>query len=304
MKKFLQPLFVLLTVSGLAACSNEKSLEALSDVSSDSHYTKTPDISYGPDPRQKMDLYVPDAGDSSLTESGVTVVFIYGGAWRTGSKAGYEFVASPLTKAGHRVLIPDYRLYPQVRYPDFIDDIAQAIAAFESSSYSQDAGTPDSSAIDKLVLMGHSSGAHQAALLLTDPQYFERANVSSDIKGFIGLSGPYDLPLDLEEVSVVFPNVQEPLIVNPVLQVSAMQPGTLSGVDVLLLHGATDERVLPFHTREFAESLEDSGASVSVHSLKGGHAPAVLALSGPLEFLNDAQEYVLELLETIAERED
>ena len=303
LNSFLKGPSVLLLAVLLSACSAERSLEALSTVSADNHYDKTGDIVYGPDARQKMDYYVPVEGESSVPESGVTVVFVYGGAWRSGSRGGYEFVASSLTKAGHRVLIPDYRLYPQVQYPDFIDDVAQAIAALESSELARNSDSSDQAPIEKLVLMGHSSGAHQAALLLTDPRYFEQAGVLSTISGFIGISGPYDLPLDLQEVAVVFPDVKNPAEVNPVLQARAMAPDTLSGIDVMLLHGEDDERVLPFHTERFAEALKGTGASVTVQTLDAGHAGAVLAISGPLGFLNDSRTYVLEILEQIDESE-
>ena len=302
--KSLQLSLVLIVGVVLNACSAEKSLEILSDVSSDNHFEKTANVSYGSDPRQRMDFYQPSAEDGASPDSGITVVFVYGGAWRSGSKDGYEFVASSLTKAGHRVLIPDYRLYPQVRFPDFIDDVAQAIATLEQSAFSQQDQSSDSASdkpsdkapIEKLVLMGHSSGAHQAALLLTDPTYLDTAGVKSQVSGFIGLSGPYDLPLELEEVSVVFPDIKDPVTVNPVLQARAMDADALSGIDVLLLHGEKDERVLPFHTQRFAEALEGTGATVTLHTLKGGHAAAVLGISGPLEFLNGSLEHVLEFL--------
>lgn len=302
-KQYVKAVFLAVVVAVTSACSAEKSLEVLSYVSSSSHYEKTADITYGPNARQKMDFYKPIGSEQPSSESGVTVVFVYGGAWRTGDKNGYEFVASSLTKAGHRVLIPDYRLYPEVRYPDFVNDVAQAIAVFEQLPLFLENDSPGRRTSQKLVLVGHSSGAHQVAMLFTDPTYFEQAGVQSTVTGLIGLSGPYDLPLDLEEVSLVFDDVKEEIQVNPVLQANAMTSDAFIDKKALLLHGEEDERVLPFHTPKFAQALKNAGASVDFHLIKGGHAGTVLALSGLLSFLNDSQDYTLQLLEAVADVE-
>ena len=86
-------------------------------------YTRETDIAYGPDPRQKLDLYRPDTPRAD----GKAVIFFYGGSWDSGSKGDYLFVAQALTASGYTVVIPDYRLYPEVRFPAFVEDGAQAV---------------------------------------------------------------------------------------------------------------------------------------------------------------------------------
>ena len=55
------------------------------------------------------------------------VVFFYGGGWNSGSKDGYLFAARPFVEAGYIVAIPDYRVYPEVRFPSFVEDAAAAL---------------------------------------------------------------------------------------------------------------------------------------------------------------------------------
>jgi len=55
------------------------------------------------------------------------VVFLYGGSWQYGSRSDYLFAAAEMARRGAVVMVPDYRVYPQVRFPAFIDDAAQAV---------------------------------------------------------------------------------------------------------------------------------------------------------------------------------
>ncbi len=283
----------------LSGCSAEKALALLNAVLPDGHYKKTLDVEYGTNARQKMDFYVPIADKIDTQHSDITVVFVYGGAWRTGQKSDYEFIAESLTREGFNVLIPDYRLYPEVKFPEFVNDIADAIAVYEKSVRSIKDGKNESGAGSRLVLMGHSSGAHQAAMLFTDKKYLNTVNVSSDVVGFIGLSGPYDLPRDLTEVAVVFPESFDELTVNPITRTKIWTDNTRPRGAVLLLHGEDDERVLVSHTTRFAEALNEAGVEVDVARLSGGHARVVIALSTPLQFTNDSLSYVTEFLNTI-----
>jgi hypothetical protein len=81
------------------------------------------DIAYGDDPRQKLDVWQPAGAHHAPM-----VVFLYGGSWDSGSRSDYRFVAAPLAEAGAVTIVPDYRLYPQVRFPDFLADCARAVA--------------------------------------------------------------------------------------------------------------------------------------------------------------------------------
>ena len=72
--------------------------------------------------RGLLDIYAPKgAHDAPM------VVFFYGGGWEDGQRADYKFVAMALAKRGIVTVVPDYRLYPDVRFPDFLHDGARAV---------------------------------------------------------------------------------------------------------------------------------------------------------------------------------
>ena len=62
-----------------------------------------------------------------MTPPAKVVIFFYGGSWRNGSKTDYRFVAQALTSRGFIVVLPDYRVYPQVIFPAFVEDGALAV---------------------------------------------------------------------------------------------------------------------------------------------------------------------------------
>src|SRR5262245_1487022 len=97
-------------------------------------YQRTTDIAYGSDKRPKLDVYVPEAPSAAQVAQSATrplrpvVVFWYGGSWQDGSKSEYRFVGAALAERGFIAVLPDYRLYPKVKFPAFVDDAAKAVA--------------------------------------------------------------------------------------------------------------------------------------------------------------------------------
>jgi acetyl esterase/lipase len=119
-------------------------------------------------------------------------VFFYGGSWDSGRRQDYAWVGRALAAQGFLTIVPDYRLYPAVRYPGFVEDGALAVrwAADHARALGGDPG--------RIVLIGHSAGAYIAAMLALDDRWLEAAGVDPKaVRAFAGLSGPYDfLPLD------------------------------------------------------------------------------------------------------------
>lgn len=268
--RLLSTTLVAACVTTLTACGV---LQIISDTSPSAHFHKSADIPYGPAERNLLDFYEPvdAARDAPL------VVFFYGGGWRDGKRGEYQFVASALTKAGFRVVIPDYRLFQDVVFPAFMEDAAAAVAWAlnnESNSSAEDAG---------LYLVGHSAGAHIAALLATDHQYLETQSVPSDaIFGLVGLSGPYDfLPLESGYLQDVFPADRREKS-QPINFITASMPPTL------LVHGEDDDVVEPGNTARFAAAARDAGVSVTVKYYEDtGHAAVAAAMAPQLEFVAD-----------------
>lgn len=255
----------------IVGCSSMKATDVLNSLLPSSGYDLK-EYAYGNGKRQKLDVYLPTKKSNKPP-----IVFVYGGAWKEGSKKDYEFVAHALTGLGHTVIIPDYRLYPAVRFPAFIDDVADAIRYSDQQAQTM-LGRP----MNSYILMGHSSGAHTAALLATDSSYLNDRKINAKLAALIAMSGPYDLPLDDPEVIPVFDGVNAQQA-KPIANVHSGMP------PILLLHGEADDRVLPFHTQRFASALTQAGNSVETHIYPGiNHVRIIASLAAPLRKLSDS----------------
>lgn len=231
-------------------------------------YRRRTDIAYGPDPRHRLDVYVPDRPAAPMP----LILFWHGGRWSMGDKAEYRFVAAALAELGYATALPNYRLYPQVKMPGFMEDAARA-AAWAAEHAAEHGADPD-----RLYFMGHSAGAHIAALLALDGRYFARLERPPPrVAGVIGLSGPYDfLPLREDDVRDIF---------GPPALYDASQPinfVTAEAPPMLLIHGNQDTMVAPHNSRNLAAVLRARGVPVRLKMYpKLMHADTVAALSLP-----------------------
>lgn len=192
-----------------------------------------------------------------------------------------------LADSGHTVIIPDYRLCPSVVFPEFITDIADATAAANNVLKQR-----SSVSMDQVVLMGHSSGAHTAAMLASDTQWLEGSGITPS--ALIAIAGPYDLPLDNPEVEPVFRTISNADEVRPVALVASEHP------PVLLIHGEGDKRVLPFHARRYSAALTAAGVPVDVHWLKAaGHVASISGIAAPLDVKNQNRKRITESLDSL-----
>ena len=183
---------VLLLASGFSLFTGCTSFQVLNSTVPKSCYIATLDMAYGNNARQRLDVYRPRKAGN-----GKVVVFFYGGSWRTGSKTDYRFVAEALTSRGFIAVLPDYRVYPEVMFPKFVEDSATAVRWVHDhiSRFSGDT--------NHIYLMGHSAGAHIAALLTLDAHYLADAGLErKTIRATAGLSiacplatGADDLPV-------------------------------------------------------------------------------------------------------------
>ena len=229
------------------------------------------DVAYGRGPRRMLDVYRPDA-----SEAAPVVVFFYGGSWQSGERGLYRFVGASLAARGIVAVIPDYTLYPEARYPDFLDDAAHAVR------FVRDNATAWGGASRRIVLMGHSAGAYISAMLAFDGRRLQQVGLepARDLAGMIGIAGPYDfLP-----------------IVDPVLQDIFGGPGrietqpiryvTSDAPPALLIAPRRDRIVSPGNTRRLAAQIRTFGSKVEerTYSLVG-HLSVLGALAPPFRFL-------------------
>tara|TARA_R100001163_G_C5054212_1_gene190755 strand:+ start:396 stop:1265 length:870 start_codon:yes stop_codon:yes gene_type:complete len=243
------------------------------------------DIAYGDDPRHRLDIYAPS--DRAQGKKLPTIVFFYGGSWKTGQKNHYEFAGRALAALGAVVVVADYRLVPDVRFPDFIKDNAAAVA-WTQQQIDQYGGDPK-----RVYLAGHSAGAYNALLLGLDTRYLKDAGaVPGDIVGLIGISGPYDFdPKEYKVTRDAFAGSLDDPDVSPVKFVSGDTPPTL------LFHGEDDRTVLPKNTRVLAAALTEAQRPAETHFYPDlSHADTVLALStllrGKAPILDEIKRFI------------
>jgi acetyl esterase/lipase len=230
-------------------------------------------ISYGADPRQRLDVYRPAAPAAPATAAVArpVIVFWYGGSWDDGKRQDYRFVGVALARLGYLTVIPDYRLYPQVRFPLFLDDGAQAVAWVQQHA-AEYGGDPK-----RLVLMGHSAGAHMAAMLALNRHYLDAAGADPKrIIALIGLSGPYGLTPNTPTLNDIFRAPFTPHDWQVLPYASSQAPPTL------LLHGGADRLVWVSNTEDLDAALRAQGAAVETRIYPDrGHIDLLAAISLP-----------------------
>ena len=232
-------------------------------------YRRSGGIAYGALPRQMLDTYQPAAASAEAP----VVVFFYGGAWRNGARGDYLFVGEALAACGCVAVLADYRLYPEVRFPDFVEDGAAAVA-WARRHARQFGGDPR-----RLFVMGHSAGAHIALMLATDPRYLAGAGMQPrELAGAIGLAGPYDfLPITSRRTAAIFDPPERWPQSQPINFVSGLEP------PLLLLTGDDDNIVSPGNTTRLAAKVSGLGGKVEVIRYPGeGHRSIIAALAAPL----------------------
>ena len=205
-----------------------------------------------------LDVYRPVSGERNAP----VVVFFYGGSWQSGERGYYRFVGEALARRGVLVLIPDYRKAPKDVFPAFMQDGATAVAWARAHAAAY-GGDPR-----RLFLMGHSAGAHIAALLATDGQFLAAQGMRPrDLAGVVGLSGPYDfLPLtDPKVMQALGPPAGWPAT-QPVNFVDGDEP------PFLLLHGDADTTCRPSNSQHLGARLHERGEPVDLVIVPGvGH---------------------------------
>ena len=245
----------------LTACSGVDLLNAT--VATDT-YRRTEGLHYGPDARQRLDVYQP----AILLRHAPLVVFFYGGNWSSGERADYRFVGEALASSGIVAMVADYRLSPAFRYPAFVQDSARAVAWALQHAADYDADPA------KVFVMGHSAGAYNAAMVALDSRWLAAEGLKpTRLAGWIGLAGPYDFLPIVEPLSrVAFNWPDTPADSQPLMHASAASPRAL------LLAPAQDRAVNPQrNTVALAQRLKASGVAVQSELFDGVSHVTLLA---------------------------
>lgn len=233
----MKSIFALGIATVLTACAP---VNFLNNITPSSTFNLEKNVSYGESDRNKLDIYA----SKTPKNNAPVIVFVHGGSWEEGSKDIYKFLGEGYTREGYDVVIPNYRLYPEAKFPSFVHDVAEAVA-FAAKRY------PDRS----LAVMGHSAGGHIVTLLGTNSDYFKTAGVDmcSRISSIVGLAPP----------TGAYPLLEEPYITifperfggkdAPLNNVSAPSPA------MFLMNGGKDTTVGPKNSEELAAAVRARG---------------------------------------------
>jgi len=159
---------------------------------------------------------------------------------------------------------------PEVRFPAFVEDGAAAVRWVRANA-GRFGGDPS-----RIILLGHSAGAYNAAMIALDPQFLGPDRQA--VKGLIGLAGPYDfLPLNSPVTRAAFGAAPDAQATQPIAFASAGDPPTL------LLHGGQDRTVHPRNSDKLAARLNQAGVAARVKLYPElGHVGMITALARPL----------------------
>ena len=200
----------------------------------------TRDVAYGDKDKQKLDIYVP----KMLAAHAPVIVFFYGGAWQEGDKKDYLFAAQALASIGAIVVVPNYRVYPEVTFPGFNEDGAAAVAwTFKNiGELGGDTG--------KIFLAGHSAGAYVAMIAIVYGAW------------------------RLADVKPIFEVVPDMSVTQPITYARGDAP------PLLLVTGDADTTVGPYNSQNLAKKIRGLGGKVEEHYYPGvEHVGSVLALT-------------------------
>lgn len=222
-------------------------------------------LSYGSDPLQALDLWVPAAG----ARPAPLVLFVHGGGWKRGSKSNAVGRALPghMMAQGFAFAAIDYRLVPAATVEQQAGDVAAALAHLLQRA--------DELGIDptRVVLTGHSAGAHLVALVGTDERYLRAAGLSfADIDGVMPNDGAgYDVAAQMREGGQMMAATYGEAFGSDPARQQALSPiahaAAPNAPAFLLLHAQRPDGAA--QAKAFAEALRRAGTPVEIGSFEG-----------------------------------
>ncbi|MBU7579162.1 MAG: alpha/beta hydrolase [Porphyrobacter sp.] len=221
-------------------------------------------MSYGSDSLQALDLWVPQG-----TSKAPLVLFVHGGGWKRGSKDNAVGRAMPahMLAQGYAFASIDYRLVPKNTVEEQAADVAAALAHILKRA--------DALGIDRtrVVLTGHSAGAHLVALVGTDERYLKKVGLSfADLKGVMPNDGAaYDVTAQIADAGAMMKDTYTQAFGTDPARHKALSPTLQAAAPnapaFLLLHVQRPDAVA--QSKALAEALKKGGAQAEVAGFPG-----------------------------------
>jgi acetyl esterase/lipase len=214
--------------------------------------------------RQTLDVYAPAEGKDHPI-----VVWIHGGGRGQGQKAGVQKKPQAFVDKGFIFVSINYRFIPQVTMKGMAGDVAKAIhwVHDHAKEYGGDS--------NRIFVMGHSGGAHLAALVCTDDHYLKTEGLSlSIITGCVPVDvGFYDVPKLVKDSGSAAPDTFKEFFGGTEEAQREVSPAAhiARGKNIpafLILHCA-DRADTKAQSEWFAEKLKEAGVSATVFAAEG-----------------------------------
>ena len=211
----------------------------------------TRDIPYGDGPRLKLDLCQPETGGPHPC-----LVFIHGGFWQEGSKAGSGFAAAALAAAGWAHVGVGYTLAPDARLAEILAEVAQALATLRRIAPEHGLDP------QKLVIAGHSAGAHLAAALMAG---LGGEAAADTIAGAVLISGVYELA----PIAASYVNDLVGMTPQDIEALSPLRHQPRRDTPTLILIGGDEAEAFQWQSRTLASAWDSHLSRLSYVSVPG-----------------------------------
>ncbi len=233
------------------------------DTKSTRAATGAVELAYGNDDLQKLDFWKAKTANAPL------VIFVHGGGWKRGDKnnATGSSKAPHYLEQGYAFASINYRLVPEATVEQQAADVASSIAYLRE--HAQRLGIDPK----RVVLMGHSAGAHLSALVGTDPQYLRGVGLDvSALSGVIPLDGAaYDVPAQMTDgARFMSDTYSQAFGIDPNRQ-RALSPywhaAAPNSPSFLILHVDRDDGAR--QSKALSDALRKGGAKVQLQAFEG-----------------------------------
>jgi arylformamidase len=262
-------LFLLLTAGGNGFNNPDDKIRITRDI---------PYIKNSTEPRNFLDIYHPKDGKNLPV-----LVFIHGGGWKHGDKSTYQKLGKDYAEKNFVTVIINYRLSPGSKHPAHVQDCAAAVA-WVFKNIGEYGGNPR-----RIIIMGHSAGAHLAALLTLDSKYLGKYIIGTRrLAGVICISGVYDIKADGEKEN--FPGYQFPLekMYNDAFgsdreawqQASPINYSKGEIPPLLILYGKREAPYMKKQSANFYASLKEKSAPVEIVEIPYANHISIISDAG------------------------
>ena len=219
---------------------------------------------YGSDPLQKLEFYAAKSGSCAPL-----IIFVHGGGWKRGDMDNATGLAKikHYRELGYNFATLNYRLVPQATVEQQAGDVADAVGYLISNAAKLGFDK------NRVVLMGHSAGAHLSALVGTDPQYLRAAGLSlSALAGVIPIDGAaYDVPQQLVDGNRIMQDTYKQAFGDDPVRQRALSPtfqaASPNAPSFLILHIDRDDGTR--QSQALSSALRQSGTRVQINAVDG-----------------------------------